>query len=178
MFVYPSEQLFFPKSEPEWHSCSKRTPTGSGICDSRGEKPFAYCSLSLKRKISHVKFTHWPQFRKKYMVDWSEHTIHKSLKWQLRRRQQSDSSTSLCFWNILKIWFKMHCNVVIIYVQYCSNCNFSHEDILHIVTVFKLCFTIFSFQYCYGLHLWVPTGRVTVADKCINKQVYLFTTTL
>lgn len=39
-----------PDSEPEWHNCSKRTPTGSGICDSRGEKLFAYCSLSLKRK--------------------------------------------------------------------------------------------------------------------------------
>lgn len=57
-----------PESKPEWHSCSKRTPTGSGICDSRGEKPLAYCSLSPKRKTSlgnHVEFTFWPQFRGK-----------------------------------------------------------------------------------------------------------------
>ncbi len=35
-----------PQSEPECPSCSKSTPTGGGICDLRGKKRFAYCSLS------------------------------------------------------------------------------------------------------------------------------------
>lgn len=34
-----------PESETEWHSCSKRTPTGSGIC-SRGRRKEAVCTLS------------------------------------------------------------------------------------------------------------------------------------
>lgn len=53
-----------PESETEWHSCSKRTPTGSGICSrGRGKKLFAHCSQFLRRKKislrNQVQFHHW-----------------------------------------------------------------------------------------------------------------------
>lgn len=57
-----------PESETEWHSCSKRTPTGSGICSrGRGKKLFAHCSQFLRRKKvslrNQVQFHHRSQSR-------------------------------------------------------------------------------------------------------------------
>lgn len=62
-----------PESEPEWHSCSKRTPTGSGICSrGGGKKLFAHCSQFLRRKKKNLRnlvpFHHWSRSRKKKSV--------------------------------------------------------------------------------------------------------------